>query len=104
MQIRVIDVQPWAVGADLLVVLIVGDPAFTGALDELDRRMGGELRSLAALGELKPARYSTALAAPGELAVRRVLSVSGGPAGVGAGMVDGDWRGVTGWGLTCWSS
>jgi leucyl aminopeptidase len=79
-QIRVVTGQPWAVAADLLVVPIVGDPAFTGVLDELDRRMGGELRSLAALGELKSTRYSTALAAPGEVGVGRVLSVSAGPA------------------------
>ncbi len=80
MQIRVVTAQPWAVAADLLVVPLVGEPAFTGVLDELDRRMGGELRALAALGELKPGRYSTALAAPGEVGVRRVLTVSAGPA------------------------
>lgn len=80
MQIRVVIMQPWSIAADLLVVPIVGDPDFTGVLDELDRQMGGDLRSLAALGELKAGRYTTALAAPGEVGVRRVLTVSGGPA------------------------
>ncbi len=80
MQIRVVTAQPWAVAADLLVVPVVGEPAFTGLLDELDRRTGGELRALASFGELKPTRYATAMAAPGEVGVKRVLAVSGGTA------------------------
>jgi hypothetical protein len=79
-QIRVVTAQPWEAAAELLVVPIVGEPDFTGALDELDRRTGGELRTLAAFGELKAKRYNTALAAPGDVPVRRVLAVSAGPA------------------------
>ena len=53
MQLRVVTDQPWDVAADVLVVPIVGEPAFEGPLGELDRRAGGELRALAAFGELK---------------------------------------------------
>ena len=80
MQIRVIAGQPWEAAAELLVVPVVGEPAFSGALDALDRHTGGELRALAAFGELEARRYSTALAGPGEIPVRRVLAVSAGPA------------------------
>ena len=80
MQIRVVTGQPWEAAADLLVVPVVGEPAFIGELDELDRRTGGELRALAAFGELRPKRYGTALAAPGSLPAKRVLAVSGGDA------------------------
>ena len=38
--------------------------AFEGPLDELDRRAGGELRALAAFGELTGKRFATSLAAP----------------------------------------
>jgi leucyl aminopeptidase len=79
-RIRVVADQPWAVAADVLAVPVVGDPAFEGPLDELDRRTGGELRTLAAFGELKAKRFSTALAAPGELPVKRVLVAAAGPA------------------------
>ena len=78
MQIRVVTGQPWEAAADLLVLPVVGEPGFTGELDELDRRTGGELRALAAFGELRAKRYGTALAAPGDLPARRVLVVSGG--------------------------
>ncbi len=78
MEFRVVTDQPWDVQADVLVVPIVGEPAFGGPLDELDRRSGGELRALAAFGELRPKRYATALAAPGGLPVGRVLAVSAG--------------------------
>lgn len=78
MQIRVVTGQPWEAAADLLVLPAVGEPEFSGELDELDRRTGGELRALAAFGELRPKRYATALAAAGELPARRVLVVSGG--------------------------
>jgi len=77
-QIRVVSAQPWEAVADLLVVPVMGDPDFSGELDELDRRTGGELRALASFGELRPKRFATALAAPGELAARRVLVVSAG--------------------------
>jgi leucyl aminopeptidase len=77
-QVRIVSDQPWEVAADLLVVPVVGDVAFTGPLDELDRRTGGELRALAAFGEIRHKRFATALAAPGELRVRRVLVVSAG--------------------------
>ena len=80
MQIRVITAQPWEAAAELLVVPVVGEPDFDGELGQLDTRTGGELRALASFGELKPKRYGTALAAPGELPVKRVLAVSGGPA------------------------
>jgi len=79
-QIRVVTGSPWEIAADLLVIPVIGEPDFDGPLGELDRRTGGELRSLAAFGELRPKRYGTALAAPGEVPARRVLVVSGGPA------------------------
>ena len=78
MQIRVLTAQPWEAAAELLVVPVVGDPDFDGPLGELDRRTGGELRALAAFGELKGKRYGTALSAPGELPATRVLVVAGG--------------------------
>jgi hypothetical protein len=52
-QLRVVTDQPWDVKADVLAIPIVGEPAFEGPLDELDRRTGGELRALAAFGELR---------------------------------------------------
>ena len=63
MQVRVVADQPWDVQADVLVVPYVGEPAFSGPLDELDRRSGGELRALATFRELRAKRYGTALAA-----------------------------------------
>ena len=78
MQIRVVAGQPWEAAVDLLVIPVVGEPAFTGQLDELDRRTGGELRALVAFGELRAKRFGTALAAPGEVPAKRVLVVSGG--------------------------
>ena len=80
MQIRVVSDQPWAASADLLVIPVVGEPDFSGELGELDRRSGGELRALAAFGELRSKRYHTALAAAGELAAKRVLVVGAGEA------------------------
>ncbi len=79
MQIRVVIGQPWEVACDVLVVPVVGEPDFSGALDELDRRSGGELRALHAFGELRARRYGTALGAAGELPARRLLAVSAGP-------------------------
>lgn len=78
MELRVVTEAPWAVAADALVVPIVGEPAFEGPLAELDRRTGGELSSLAGFGELSAKRYAAALAAPGELPVRRVVTVGAG--------------------------
>ncbi len=81
MHIRVVVARPWEVPADLLIVPVVGEPAFTDELAELDRRSGGELSALAAFGELRAGSsrskmYRAALGAPGELPVRRVLAVS----------------------------
>ncbi len=80
MQIRVVADQPWDVQADVLVVPIVGEPAFDGPLGELDRRAGGELRALEAFGEIRTKRYATSLASAGELAAGRVLTVAAGEA------------------------
>jgi leucyl aminopeptidase len=79
-QIRTVTGQPWEARADLLVLPIVGEPSFEGELDALDRRTGGELRALAAFGELRAKRMATALSAPGELPYGRVLTVSAGSA------------------------
>ena len=80
MQIRVVTDQPWEVASDLLVVPVVGEPDFSGDLDVLDRRTGGELRAIAAFGELRGRRYPKALAASGDLPARRVLMVATGDA------------------------
>ena len=50
-------------------------PAFDGPLGELDRRAGGELRSLATFGELRGKRYAGAIAAAGEAKAGRLLTV-----------------------------
>ncbi|HET7472181.1 MAG TPA: M17 family peptidase N-terminal domain-containing protein, partial [Candidatus Limnocylindrales bacterium] len=80
MQLRVVTDQPWDVKADVLVIPIVGDPAFDGPLGELDRRAGGELHALSTFGELRSKRFTSTLAAPGELGAKRILTVSAGPA------------------------
>jgi len=79
-RIRVVVDQPWDVKADVLAVPVVGEPDFGGPLGELDQRTGGELRALATFGELRTKRFSLALAAPGDLPVRRVLAVAAGDA------------------------
>jgi leucyl aminopeptidase len=79
-QLRVVTDQPWDVPADVLVVPILGDPTFDGPLGELDRRSGGELQALAAFGEVRAKRFSSALASPGEIRARRILTVSAGDA------------------------
>ena len=61
MQLRVATDQPWDVRADVLAIPIVGDPAFDGPLGELNRRTGGELASLAAFGELRGKRFTSAV-------------------------------------------
>jgi leucyl aminopeptidase len=81
MQLRVVIDQPWDVTADVLAFPVAPDPAFEGPLAELDRRSGGEIRALAAFGELTGSRYATALAASGELPAGRLLAVGTGPAG-----------------------
>jgi leucyl aminopeptidase len=80
-QLRVVTDQPWDVPADVLVIPIVGEPAFDGPLGELNRRSGGELAALAAFGELRAKRYTSALAAPGENRAGRLVTVSAGAAG-----------------------
>jgi leucyl aminopeptidase len=80
MQPRLVPEQPWDIAADVLVIPIVGEPSFDGPLGELDRRTGGELSALARLGELVPKRFSTALAAPGDLPAGRLLAVGAGEA------------------------
>ncbi len=79
MQLRVVTDQPWDVAADVLVVPVAPDPSFDGPLGELDRRTGGELRSLASFGELTGKRYATALAGAGDLPAGRLLAVGCGP-------------------------
>lgn len=75
MQLRVVTDQPWDVKADVLVVPVATAPAFEGPLDELDRRMGGELRSLVAFREVTGKRFATSLIAAGELPAGRVVTV-----------------------------
>ncbi len=75
MQLRVVTDQPWDVRADVLVIPVAAEIAFEGPLDELDRRAGGELRALATFRELVGKRYSTSLAAAGELPVQRLVAV-----------------------------
>jgi leucyl aminopeptidase len=79
-QLRVVNDQPWKVQADVLVVPVVGDPAFEDGLGEIDRRSGGELKALAAFGELTGKRYSAALSGSGELPAGRILVVGAGEA------------------------
>ena len=80
MQLRVVTVQPWDVAADVLAIPVTPELAFDGALGELDRRSGGELRGLAAFGELTGKPFATALAAAGDLPAGRLLAVGTGPA------------------------
>jgi len=77
-QLRVVTDQPWDVKADVLVIPIVGEPAFDGALGELDRRAGVELSTLVAFRELTGKRFATTLAASGELPAGRLLTVGAG--------------------------
>jgi leucyl aminopeptidase len=80
-QVRVVADQPWDVKADVLAVPILGQPDLSGALAELDRRTGGEIRTLIEFGELKGKRYKSILAAAGELGAGRLLLVLGGEPG-----------------------
>jgi leucyl aminopeptidase len=79
-QLRVVTDQPWDVKADVLVAPIVGEAAFDGPLGEIDQRTGGELKALAAFGELRAKRFTSSIAAPGELAAGRVVTISAGDA------------------------
>ncbi len=79
MQLRVVTDQPWVVPADLLVVPIVGEPAWDGPLGEIDRRANGELQALQTFGELRAKRYTSSLAAAGAVKASRILTVSVGP-------------------------
>ena len=80
MQLRVATDQPWDVKADVLAIPILGEPAFEGPLGELDKRTGGELQALAEFGELRAKRYTSSIAAAGELPAGRVLTLSAGDA------------------------
>ncbi|HUQ44453.1 MAG TPA: leucyl aminopeptidase [Candidatus Limnocylindria bacterium] len=83
MQLRVVTDQPWDVKADVLVVPVMGQPFFSGQLGELDKRSGGELKSLAAFGELKGKRFKSILAGVGagkEIKSGRLLAILGGDA------------------------
>jgi leucyl aminopeptidase len=82
-QVRVAAEQPWDVKADVLVVPILGQPAFSGPLGELDRRSGGELTSLNDFGELRGKRFKGILAgtgSSGKIGAKWLLLVIGGPA------------------------
>ena len=80
MRVRLSNDQPWDVRADVLLVPIVGEPAFEGQLAEIDRRSGGEIRNLLTFGELRTKRWTSSLGAAGSLPVGRVLTLSLGPA------------------------
>ncbi|MBI2763776.1 MAG: aminopeptidase [Chloroflexi bacterium] len=80
MRLRVVIDQPWDVPADVLVVPIVGEASWDGALGELDRRAGGELRALQAFGELRSKQFTSSLAASGDVRAGRILMLSVGPA------------------------
>jgi leucyl aminopeptidase len=81
MQLRVVTDLPWDVAADVLAIPVFPEPDFAGALGELDRRSGGELRALAGFGELSGKRFTTAVAAAGDMPAGRILAVGCGPAG-----------------------
>jgi leucyl aminopeptidase len=80
MQVRVTTDQPWEVAADVLAVPYLGELEFSGPLGEIDRRSGGELRSLQAFGELREKRFTSTLAGSGEVKADRLLLVAAGPA------------------------
>ncbi|MFL5770417.1 MAG: leucyl aminopeptidase family protein [Chloroflexota bacterium] len=80
MKLRVVTDQPWDVKADVLAIPIVGDPAFEGPLGEIDRRVGGELRSLTDFKEVSGKRYWTAVVAAGDLPATRLVTVGAGEA------------------------
>jgi leucyl aminopeptidase len=79
-QVRVVLDQPWDVKADVLVVPVLGQPDFSGPLGEIDKRAGGELKTLAEFGEMSGKRFKSVLASAGTMGARRLLAVSGGDA------------------------
>ena len=80
MQIRVVTDQPWDVAADVLVIPFVGEPAFDGPVDELDRRSGGQLRALAEIRELRARKWTTTMTRGGDLPARWLVTVAAGEA------------------------
>ncbi len=78
MHLRVVSDQPWEVPADLLAIPFVGEPALDGLLAAIDQRTGGELKALAAFGELKSERYAAAMVPAGECRAGRLLAISAG--------------------------
>jgi leucyl aminopeptidase len=80
MHLRIATDQPWDVAADVLAIPYVGEPAFDGPLGEVDRRSGGELKALAAFGELTGKRYNATIAAAGDLSAGRLVLVGAGDA------------------------
>ena len=80
MQVRVVADQPWDVKTDVLAVPVLGEPKFSGPLGELDKRAGGELRSLADFGELRGKRFKSVLvgAGNGDIGAKRLLAILGG--------------------------
>jgi leucyl aminopeptidase len=87
MQLRVVSDQPWDVAADVLAVPFLGEPGFEGSFGEMDRRTAGELKSLAAFGELKGDRYGSSIVAPGECKAARLMVIGAGPAAELTGQV-----------------
>src|SRR4029079_11704961 len=82
-QVRIAADQPWDGKADVLVVPLLGQPAFTGPLGELDSRSGKELSALVDFGELRGKRFKAILAGVGsdaKLGPKRILLVNAGPA------------------------
>jgi leucyl aminopeptidase len=79
-QVSVVVDQPWDVKADVLVVPLLGKPDFSGPLGELDKRAGGELKSLVEFGELPGKRFKTVLASAGETGAARIVAVNAGDA------------------------
>ena len=75
MDVRVVNDQPWDVAADVLVIPIIGEPAFEGPLDELDRRTGGEIRALLAFGELRAKRWTSSVVSAGDLLANNAYRV-----------------------------
>jgi leucyl aminopeptidase len=60
------------------VIPFVGEPALDGLFAPIDQRTGGELKALAAFGELKPDRYAAAFVPAGECRAGRLLAISAG--------------------------
>jgi leucyl aminopeptidase len=77
-QVRVEASQPWDVRADVLVVPVFAKPEVDAVLDELDRRMDGELRSLLAFGDVSGKRYAATLARGGGIGAGRVMFLGAG--------------------------